>query len=80
MTNLKVKARPHTVTVGKDGLNEALFAEMRIQLKRHGIIRVQLNREVAQGRAKVEVKKMLAEKLKAKVKHAVGFVVVLEKG
>ncbi len=52
---------------------------MKNQLKRHKLIRVQLNRELAGGSKKNDMKRLLAEKLNAKIVHAVGFVVVLEK-
>ena len=79
MTNTKVLARPHTITVGKEGVTDAINDEMKRQIKKHHVIRVQLNAAVAGGKQKVVMKKMLAEKLHAKVLHAVGFVVILEK-
>jgi RNA-binding protein len=79
MTNTKVTGRPHTVAVGKGGLTDSVWQEMKVQLKRHKIIRVQLNKDIAGGSKKNEMKRLLAEKLNAKIVHAVGFVVILEK-
>jgi RNA-binding protein YhbY len=79
MTNTRVTSRPHTVPVGKEGLTDSVLVEMKNQLKRHKLIRVQLNRELAGGSKKNDMKRLLAEKLNAKIVHAVGFVVVLEK-
>ena len=79
MTNTALLRKPHTIRVGKEGLTDSAIEEMRTQLKRHITIRVQLPRELAQGKAKHDLKVMLAERLNATVKQAVGFVVVLEK-
>lgn len=67
------------VSAGKEGLSEAFFEELRTQLKRHGIVKVQLTRDIAGGSAKRTVKEVLALATEAKVIRAVGFTVVLEK-
>ena len=74
----QVSGKIYTIRVGKDGLDESALAEMRTQLNRHGTIKVQLNRELAKGSAKNEMKLLLARELNARVLHAVGFVVVLQ--
>lgn len=67
------------VKVGKEGLTDAVVQETDRQLDKHGGIKVQFTRELAAGKAKNLLKRELAERLHAKVVHAAGFVVVLER-
>jgi len=67
------------VSAGKAGLTEEFFEELRTQLKRHGIVKVQLTADIAKGKAKRTIKEALALATESKVIRAVGFTVVLEK-
>ncbi len=56
-----------TITIGK----------LKRQMAKHKTIRLQLNRDIAGGKKKVELKRTLAAMLGARVQKAVGFVIVL---
>jgi RNA-binding protein YhbY len=68
-----------TITIGKAGLTDDVIKELKRQIAKHKTIRIQLNRDIAGGKSKVEQKRALAAMLGARVQKAVGFVLVLTK-
>jgi RNA-binding protein len=76
---LRAKALGPLLRIGKNGLTEGSINEIKLMLKKRGLIKIKLLRSFTEGKDKKESAKEIAEKTDSILVESLGNIVVLSK-